>query len=244
MAKRIEALPDRFADGPFTVRSARAEGIGPGRLRGRDLVATTSGVRRLASEEATDLTLHARAVALALPDDIAFSHLTAARLLKLPTPGPGPARRRHSTSGGAHGDPGSGGPGAPTTGPWGPGRSSPERASAWSARSTPGATSLPRGRRPTFSRRPTCSCGGDGPGHRTSSPPRVAVPGPAARCGCAPWPRWPGTAPRHRAWQNDQERRAALEDDGWRHVEMTALPLKDTARRDALRRRLTRLLGA
>ena len=45
-----------------------------------------------------------------------------------------------------------------------------------------------------------------------------------------------------RTWQNGRERRAALEDDGWRYVEMTVMTLKDAARRDALRHRLTRLL--
>ncbi len=301
MARRIEALPDRFADGPFTVRSARAEGIGPGRLRGRDLVAPTSGVRRLASEEAPDVALHARSVALALPDDIAFSHLTAARLLKLPTPGPWPgpeealdvmrgSRRPRVERAGCTHHRGLGSRtvltregvrvvGAVDT--W------CDVAVSWSEADLLAAADvlLRRG----WARAPDLlAAAGDRAGTRGAVRLRAAAR--LARDGAASpgesHARWwfhswglpePGlNVPVHdalgqwmatvdvlwrsqrvvgeydgdahrtdrRGWQNDRERRAALEDDGWRYIEMTALSLKDAARRDALRRRLTRLLVA
>ena len=43
---------------------------------------------RVPSASAASLVSHVRAFALALPDDVAFSHVTAARLLELPTPHP------------------------------------------------------------------------------------------------------------------------------------------------------------
>jgi hypothetical protein len=80
-------LPADLRLGPFTVAEARGLGVTPKRLRGRDLLAPTRGVRR-AGGGPLELSAHARAFALALPVDCAFSHLTAARLLGLPTPRP------------------------------------------------------------------------------------------------------------------------------------------------------------
>jgi hypothetical protein len=54
-------------------------------MRASDLEAPTSSVRLPAGAEPT-LARRARAFALALPQDTAFSHLTAAHLLGLPTP--------------------------------------------------------------------------------------------------------------------------------------------------------------
>jgi hypothetical protein len=84
-------LPEDLRSGAFTVAHARGRGVTPKRLRGRDLLAPTRGVRQ-GGGGAVELSTHARAFALALPPDGAFSHLTAARLLGLPTPTPWPGR--------------------------------------------------------------------------------------------------------------------------------------------------------
>jgi hypothetical protein len=55
-------------------------------MRAGDLSAPTYGVRDRAWE-AVSFEARAQAFALALPGDVAFSHVTAARLLGLPTPG-------------------------------------------------------------------------------------------------------------------------------------------------------------
>ena len=80
-------LPAELDAAGFTVPGARLLDVSPKRLRGTDLVAPTTGVRRLATAGA-DLRGRAAAFALALPEDVAFSHLTAARLHGLPTPSP------------------------------------------------------------------------------------------------------------------------------------------------------------
>lgn len=80
-------LPTHLPPGLFTVRDALAAGVNGGRLRRRDLRRPTYGIR-VASTCEDSLVGRARAFALALPDDVAFSHLTAARLLGLPTPRP------------------------------------------------------------------------------------------------------------------------------------------------------------
>lgn len=70
--------------GAFTVAEARAAGLGPSRLAGPDLSRPTHGVRTLSPPE----TFRDRVIAtrLALPSDVAFSHLAAARLWGLPLP--------------------------------------------------------------------------------------------------------------------------------------------------------------
>lgn len=81
------ALPPSLAIGPFTVQAARDAGVSPARLRSGDLALPTYGVRTRAGSEES-VAARARCFALGLPDDVAFSHLTAARLLGLPTPWP------------------------------------------------------------------------------------------------------------------------------------------------------------
>ena len=77
-------LPSELADRPFTVREARAAGLRYDELRGTQLHAPTWGVRCV--EEPGGLSARAAAFARGLPDDIAFSHVTAARLWHLPLP--------------------------------------------------------------------------------------------------------------------------------------------------------------
>lgn len=88
MAART-SLPEELTAGAFTVARARALSVSRGRLRNPELVSPTQGVRRPATGH-VDLLSHAQAFASALPDDVAFSHLTAARLHDLPTPRPWP----------------------------------------------------------------------------------------------------------------------------------------------------------
>ena len=85
MPRRPLPLPAELAPAPFTCAAALASGATPARLRARDLRAPTSGVRIEAAQDET-FAERVRAFALALPEDIAFSHLTAARLLGLPAP--------------------------------------------------------------------------------------------------------------------------------------------------------------
>jgi hypothetical protein len=75
----------------FSVATALDADIPYKRLRAGDLEVPTRGVRRRAGQP-LDLRARCAAFALALPADAAFSHLTAARLLDLPTPAtwPGP----------------------------------------------------------------------------------------------------------------------------------------------------------
>ena len=77
-------IPVALRAGAFTVAQARAAGLGAGRLSGPDLSRPTHGVRSLARPE----TFRDRVVAtqVALPSDVAFSHLTSARLWGLPLP--------------------------------------------------------------------------------------------------------------------------------------------------------------
>src|SRR6478752_2516075 len=82
-------LPVELAAGAFTVARARELSVSRGRLRNPELVSPTRGVRRLATSD-VELLAHARSFASALPDDVTFSHLTAARLHQLPTPRPWP----------------------------------------------------------------------------------------------------------------------------------------------------------
>ncbi len=45
-------------------------------------------------------------------------------------------------------------------------------------------------------------------------------------------------------WERDRERRAAIEDAGWTYVEMTARSFANGTAREALRRRLGRVLAS
>ena len=77
-------IPVTLQGGAFTVAQGRAAGLGTSRLSGPDLRRPTHGVRSLARPETfRELVLATR---LALPSDVAFSHLTSARLWGLPLP--------------------------------------------------------------------------------------------------------------------------------------------------------------
>jgi hypothetical protein len=79
-----QVLPSALTDRPFTVREARAAGLRYDQVRRSSLHAPTWAVRCL--EEPAGLTARAAAFACGLPDDTAFSHVTAARLWRLPLP--------------------------------------------------------------------------------------------------------------------------------------------------------------
>ncbi len=85
MPRCPSALPSTLASSPFRYAAALEAGVTPARLRAQDLWAPTHGVRADRGRAQT-LADRARSFALALPDDVAFSHLTAARLLGLPAP--------------------------------------------------------------------------------------------------------------------------------------------------------------
>jgi len=75
-------LPPRFTGAPFAAADARAAGVSDGRLSGRRLTIPTRGVR--SADAAAAVGDRAAAFMLALPPDVAFSHLTAAQLWGLP----------------------------------------------------------------------------------------------------------------------------------------------------------------
>ena len=77
-------LPESLTAEAFTIADARAQKVGRGRLRAPDLTRPTYGVRSV--RELTTVTERAAATAIALPDDAAFCHTTAAMLLGLPLP--------------------------------------------------------------------------------------------------------------------------------------------------------------
>lgn len=77
-------LPSALTDRPFTVREARAAGLRYDELRRAALHTPTWAVRCL--ERPDGLSSLAAAFARGLPDDIAFSHVTAARLWRIPLP--------------------------------------------------------------------------------------------------------------------------------------------------------------
>ena len=80
-------LPSGFAGRAFTVAEAAKAGLGQGRLRSGDLTRPLHGLR--SDSDLTGfgtVTRLAAGAALVLPDDIAFSHCTAAALLDLPLP--------------------------------------------------------------------------------------------------------------------------------------------------------------
>ena len=79
---RRTPLPPELGRRPFTVTKGHELGLGEGRLRDSDLSRPTYGVRQLGPAE--DLAALVEATKLVLPVGIAFSHLTAARILGLP----------------------------------------------------------------------------------------------------------------------------------------------------------------
>lgn len=81
---RAHPLPDELGPGPFTTGRARGLGVPAQRLRRRDLVHPTRGAH--ARTEPATLVERASAFGLAMPQDRAFSHLTAVLLWGLPLP--------------------------------------------------------------------------------------------------------------------------------------------------------------
>lgn len=82
MSRTPTPLPERLRHEAFDVADARELGVGRGRLRGSDLDRRIHGVRSTDTLDSFQATM--RAIALALPADCAFSHLTAARLWGMP----------------------------------------------------------------------------------------------------------------------------------------------------------------
>ena len=77
-------LPEPWRDRPFTVGQLRDAGLPRSRVRHPGLHLPTRSVRSVQPVET--LAQRAGAFALALPDDVAFSHATAAVLLGIPLP--------------------------------------------------------------------------------------------------------------------------------------------------------------
>lgn len=73
-----------MADAPFLIGTALAAGLSAKRLRGRDLDASTWGVRAAGPQGA--LASRCAKFATRMPHDAFFSHVTAALLLKAPLP--------------------------------------------------------------------------------------------------------------------------------------------------------------
>lgn len=87
MARVRIPLPSGFAERPFTVAEADKAGLGEGRLRGADLTHPLHGLRSTSDITGFDeVKALAAGAALLLPTDAAFSHCTAAALLRLPLP--------------------------------------------------------------------------------------------------------------------------------------------------------------
>lgn len=80
------AVPDQLLAAPFTLEQARRLGVSRKVLRGARFWTPAPGVRASATLPDT-LALRCAAMALLLPSEAAFSHLTAARLCGLPVPG-------------------------------------------------------------------------------------------------------------------------------------------------------------
>ena len=78
----LEPLPQDLRDRPFTVRESR---LSESRLRGSDLDRSVHGVR-LAARAPLSLRERCHLFALRLPNDVFFSHATAALLLGMPLP--------------------------------------------------------------------------------------------------------------------------------------------------------------
>jgi hypothetical protein len=81
----VSWLPAELADGPFSVTAARADAMPSWRLRDRALHLPTRAVRAVAPPSTPEQ--RARAFAVALPDDVAFSHVSACQLWGLDLPG-------------------------------------------------------------------------------------------------------------------------------------------------------------
>src|SRR5215203_4730316 len=77
-------LPEAWRTRPFTVGELRDAGLPPSRLRHPALHLPTRSVRSGAPVET--LVERAAAFARALPQDVSFSHATAALLLGIPLP--------------------------------------------------------------------------------------------------------------------------------------------------------------
>jgi hypothetical protein len=77
-------LPATLLGRAFTCAEARAEKVTRSRLDAKDLVRPSWGVR--SSRLASTVDEQARDLAVVLPEEAAFSHLTAARLRRLPLP--------------------------------------------------------------------------------------------------------------------------------------------------------------
>ncbi|WP_172582476.1 DUF559 domain-containing protein [Subtercola boreus] len=82
---RSHPLPAVFALRPFSVRAAKASGVGKRRLDGGDLAAPYRGVR-MRSAKIDSAVEQAAAYVPRLAADQFFSHTTAARLWRLPLP--------------------------------------------------------------------------------------------------------------------------------------------------------------
>jgi hypothetical protein len=85
MSRLPRELPDPLPNAIFTVATARNLGVHPERLRVDDLERRVYGVRGPRGY-ADDLTQRCRLFAARLPDDVFFSHSTAARILGAPVP--------------------------------------------------------------------------------------------------------------------------------------------------------------
>jgi hypothetical protein len=283
----------------FSVATALDADIPYKRLRAGDLEVPTRGVRRRAGQP-MDLRARCAAFALALPADAAFSHLTAARLLDLPTPAawPGPEElldvmrdrsRNPVLRSGCRGHRGletrsvvvRGGLRVTSpvdtwcdlAGLW----SRPDllaaadlllRRSHIDARQLVDAADARRGRRHAadlVAMAPLARAGSASPGESRArysfftwglpepelNAPVLDAHGQWLATSDFLWrgPRvvgeYDGDVHRtnRRRWQLERERRASLEDAGYRYVEMTALTLVDPCRAERLRARLTRLLS-
>lgn len=99
VSRRPSDLPAALLAEPFRTSTARAIGVSRVRLRAADLVASTHGVRWRRSDPPQpggDIRRLLLPLATALPADVAFSHLTAARLWDLPDlPRPDPDEPVH-----------------------------------------------------------------------------------------------------------------------------------------------------
>ncbi|TFC18360.1 DUF559 domain-containing protein [Cryobacterium algoritolerans] len=84
MAVRIP-LPDEFGGRAFLVNEARAEGIGRSRLAGSDLQRPFWGIRA-PTAGCDDVEALCRALALRMPPNAFYTHVTAAQLMRFPLP--------------------------------------------------------------------------------------------------------------------------------------------------------------
>lgn len=86
MPRPLTPLPPPLRERAFTVAEARAKKVPRARVDASDLVRPSWGLR--SSRPAGSIDDHVRDLALILPEGAAFSHLTAARLWRLPLPTP------------------------------------------------------------------------------------------------------------------------------------------------------------